>query len=41
MLGVILVNMIIGHGGIGEKADSVWQKEYELRSVIFNEPVSK
>ena len=35
MLGVFLVNMIIGNGGIGEKAERVWQDEYELRSSVF------
>lgn len=37
MLGILLVNMIIGDGGIGKKAERVWQNEYELRSSVFND----
>ncbi|MDO5331561.1 MAG: hypothetical protein Q4E99_02670 [Bacillota bacterium] len=35
ILGILLVNMIIGNNGIGEKAERVWQNEYELRSSAF------
>jgi len=35
MLGVMLVNMIIGPSGIGEKAKSLWGLSYEYRTESF------
>jgi len=35
LLGVFIVNLIIGDDGIGTKAEQVWKDEYVYRSYVF------
>jgi len=35
ILGVLLVNLIIGSNGVGTKAEQIWQDEYVYRSSVF------
>lgn len=35
LLGVYLVNLIIGTNGVGTTAKEIWKMEYENRSSVF------